>query len=471
MKRRLPAPHRGNGGSLGYAATGSAKPTLGRGAEHPIPVSRVPERIQDYLKPVKLAVWYTGEVSDIRRSGPHLRFTLRESGVQLECIVWRAQAARLRDLIDVPGGPSLPAGAAIRAGDTVVVLGTLGLDPGRVNIRLAVTDVRLHGVSPAEAERERVRQVLEREGLLDPARKQRPPRLPRRIALVTSAGSAAHHDVEAVARRQYPGIPITLVPAQVQGAGAPRSLMDALGHASRLTGCDVILLCRGGGAAGELAPFDDEALARAIAGCRVPVVTGIGHETDTTLADCVADHRAATPTAAASAVIPVRKHLAREIEQLRHSLGAAMTRRLEREHAQLRHVRVSMGQQVTLRVEQSRRALDRQERDLVAAPARQMAGARLVVEQARNAIRVHLQRAVERGRATHGLLEDQVRTLDPLATLGRGYALALDDDGSVLASAAEFSRDREFTLRLRDGGVRVRVVTEASVVLDGSHTP
>lgn len=471
MNRPRPAPHRGNAGSLGYTTTQSASPKLGHDAERPIPVSRIPERVQEYIKSLKMSVWFTGEIRDIRQSHETLRFTLRESGVQLECVVWGGQADRLRGLIDVRGASRRPGQEGIRAGDKVVALGTLGLDPGRVHIRLTVVDLRQHGVSPAEAERERVRQALHRDGLLDPARKKRPPRLPRRIALITSAGSAAQRDVEAVAQRQYPGMPITLVPAQVQGAGAPRSLVQALGRASTLAGCDVILLCRGGGAAGELAVFDDEALARAIARCPVPVVTGIGHETDTTLADCVADHRAATPTAAASVVIPIRKELEKEIEQLRHVLGAAMTRRLEREQAQLRHVRVSMGQQLALRVEQSRRVLDGQGRDLSAAPAKRIADARLLVEQSKGAIRTYLQRALERSRATRDLLEEQVLALGPLATLERGYGLALDDGGTVLASVTKLTKDREFTLRFRDGEVRVRVVAEASHLIEESHTP
>ena len=203
----------------------------------------------------------------------------------------------------------------------------------------------------------------------------------------------------------------------------------------------------------------------------MPVVTGIGHETDTTLADCVADHRAATPTAAASAVIPVRKDLEQEIEQLRQMLGAAMTRRLEREHAQLRHVRVTMGQQLTLRVAQARRVLDRQGRDLLAAPATRIAGARLLLEQANGAIRANLKRAVERARSTRDLLEEQVMARSPLATLERGYALALDDGGRVLASTAEFTTDREFTLRLHDGEVHVRVVSAAPLLLEDPYTP
>lgn len=471
MNRRGPVPRRANTGSLGYAKTKPEKPKLGRDAERPIPVNRIPQRVQEYLKSLKMSVWFTGEIRDIRQSHQTLRFTLRESDVQLECVVWGGQADRLRGLIDVPGGSRQLGGEGIRTGDKVVALGTLGLDPGRVHIRLTVVDLRQHGVSPAAAERERVRRVLQRDGLLDPARKRRLPRLPRRIALITSADSAAQRDVEAVARRQYPGIPITLVPTQVQGAGAPRSLVEALGRASTLAGCDVILLCRGGGAAGELAAFDDEAVARAIARCPVPVVTGIGHETNTTLADCVADHRAATPTAAASVVIPIRKELEKEIEQLRHVLGAAMTRRLEREQAQLRHVRITMGQQLTLRVAQSRRVLDGHGRDIVAAPAKRIAGARLLVEQANGAIRAHLTLALERARSTRDLLDEQVIARSPFATLERGYALALVAGGRVLASTAEFTTDREFTLRLRDGEVRVRVVAEASRLIEESHTP
>lgn len=265
--------------------------------------------------------------------------------------------------------------------------------------------------------------------------------------------------------KPVPGMPMMVLPATVQGSDAPRSLIEALRRAA-LTGCDLVLLCRGGGAAGDLAAFDDEGLARAIAECPDPVVTGIGHEIDITLADRVADLRAATPTAAATAVIPMRKHLEEELDRLRQQLSTAVTQRLEREHAQLRHVRVSMGQHVTLRVEQSRRSLDRHERELLAAPARQVAGARLMLEQAESAIRTHLQRALQGGRATRDLPARQLVALGPSAILDRGYAVALDDEGRVMARKADFPQQREFTLRLRDGAVRAQVLSAVPDAVD-----
>ena len=459
MKARLPAYRQCSSGASALPAVAGSRPKLGLTAEHPIPLSRVPHRLRRYLKPVQKPVWLTGEVTNIRPSGNgHLRFALQENGVAIECVAWRSEAIKLRQLFDTQRAGERADPTIIRAGDSVAVLGTLSLDSRRVGIQLAVTDARRHGVAAAEVARERARQALQRDGLMNPTRTRRLPRLPRLIALVTSEGSAAQRDVEAVARSRYPGLPIVVVPAQVQGAGASRSLMEALHRATQLDMCDIVLLCRGGGAAGELGVFNDEALARAIAKCAVPVITGIGHETDVTLADCVADLRAATPTAAAMAAIPIRTELEGEADRRRQQLFAAVSRRLEQGHMQLRHARGSMGQNVALRVEHARRMLDRHQRELLTAPSKQVTRARLQFDRAEAAIHAHLTGALDRSRAARNVVAGQLAALDPAAVLERGYALVLDDAQAVLGSAAAFIPGRLVTLRLHDGDVRVQVV-------------
>lgn len=434
-------------------SSGPAQAKLGRQAESPIPVSRLPRRLSHHLGRVTTPVWLEGAIANLRWSGEgHLRFTLRDGATQLECVAWRKQAASLRSLLVGRHGDG-GASTAITQGDAVVVFGTLSLDPNRVTVCFIVADMRRKGVSPVESERELARQRLQRDGLLAPSRKKRLPKLPRLIALITSAGSAAQEDVLSAARRRHPGIGITVVPAPVQGEGAPRALMGALARAARLDGCDVILLCRGGGGAGELAPFDDEALARAVAASPIPVVTGIGHETDTSLVDCVADVRAATPTAAAIAVVPIRAELEAEIGRLKRDLAAAMSLRVTCDRVRAERATTRMAQGMALRVDHARRSLDRFDLQVRSAPSKLMSAARVKVERVQTALQASMRRTVDGAVSRRKVAAAELAGLGPAAILGRGYSVAHGLDGSVLVSAGDFSPGGRFRLQLQDGDV------------------
>lgn len=460
MKAQHPGA-RANGLRPGYAPQEPTKTHLGLTAETPIPVSRIPRRVGHYLAPLGQQVWLEGEIQDLRWSrADDLRFSLRGDKTQLECVVWRGDAAKLRGRVHRKPEVPIPSHQqGIVDGDMVVVLGRLSLDGTRVTVRFTATDVRCTGVAAAEVERERVRRALERDGLLSPTRKRRLPRVPRRIALVTSAGSAAEADVLAAARSRHPGIRMTVVPAQVQGEGAVRSVVEALGRAAAVQGCDVVLLCRGGGSAADLSVFDDEALARAIVRCPVPVVTGIGHETDTTLADCVADFRALTPTAAAVAAMPLRSDLEAELSRLHDRLQTAILLRLDRERARVQRAGSGVGQAVTLRIEKARRALDRLESQLVAAPGARLADARQVVGRLEADLHMRMTRSIEQCRARRNVVAAQLSGLGPAAILGRGYAIARSDAGEVLGTAVAFMEGSTFILGLADGEVEARVIS------------
>lgn len=406
-----------------------------------------------------MPIWLEGAIANLRSSGEgHLRFTLRDGPAQLECVAWRTQAARLRTRLVRQQGDGNGAPTAIMPGDAVVGFGTLSLDPKRLTVCFVVTDVRRKGVSMSESEREMARQRLQRDGLLAPGRKRRLPKLPRLVALITSTGSAAQEDVVSTARRRHPGVAITVVPAPVQGTGAPEALIDALALAARMDRCDVILLCRGGGGAGELAAFDDEALARAVAASPVPVVTGIGHETDTSLVDCVADHRAATPTAAAIAAVPIRADLQAEIDRFRGDLVAGMSLRVTHHRMRVGRASTRMAQAAAFRTDRARRALDRLDLEVRSAPSKLVKAAQVTVEQVQALVHANMRRLVDASVARRNVAAAQLAALGPAAILGRGYAVAYGPDGSVLVSAGDFSQGGHFRVQLQDGQVEARTI-------------
>jgi exodeoxyribonuclease VII large subunit len=256
---------------------------------------------------------------------------------------------------------------------------------------------------------EETRKRLERDGLLDPARKRALPRFPRRVAVITSPDGAALHDITSVISRRNPTVDVVVIPAAVQGETAPASLVAALNLVARWKAADVVIVGRGGGSREDLWAFNDEAVARAIAACPIPTISAVGHEVDVTIADLVADHRAATPSAAAEAAVPV-------LDELMAWLGTLG-----------RTMRTGVERRVTL----ARRDLRRLAGDLS----------------------LRARRSVERRRARVQQVAGRVDALSPLNTLARGYAVARDAHGRALGSVAAFAPGQPFALVLRDGEV------------------
>ena len=259
-------------------------------------------------------VWVEGEVSSFNRhfSG-HCYFTLKEGDAQIGAVMWKSVAARMA---------TLPAN-----GDAVLAHGRVAFYEVRGQVQLYVDTLRPAGIGVLQAQFERLKERLAAEGLFDQSRKRPLPSLPRRIGIVTSPTGAALQDMLNILRRRYPLAEVIFAPCQVQGAGAVDTIIEAL-YALYETDVDVIIVARGGGAAEDLWTFNDERLARAVFASPVPVVSGVGHETDTTLIDFVADVRAPTPSAAAELVSPDMIELIDDIRQLRNRLNAAMTQRL-----------------------------------------------------------------------------------------------------------------------------------------------
>ena len=345
-------------------------------------------------------VWIRGEVVGLKcyQSG-HWYFTLRDPDAQVRCVMWRTYTQR--------------AGSPPAEGTEVYILARPSLWEERGELRLsAVVVLPTAAVGTAERERERTRLALEQDGLLAAERKRPLPAFPRAVALVTSTDGAVLHDVVTVQRRRWPLASILVVPARVQGNGAVEDLVRALQMVNRLA-VDLCILARGGGSREDLVAFDHERVCRAVAAVGVPVISAVGHETDVSLADLVADRRAPTPSAAAEMAFPDRNHVTSGLDHLADRLAQGLRRPTR------------LAQERLLR-----------------------SGDRLVSAWSRKIER--WQRAVERHAA-------QLEALSPLRVLERGYAVAQGTDGRVLRRVADLSPAMAFTLRLADGAVAARV--------------
>jgi exodeoxyribonuclease VII large subunit len=346
------------------------------------------------------AVWVTGEVSDwkIAPQG-HCYFSLKDKRAVVRCVMWAKDAERL------PIHPTKET--------NVRVYGSLTLYEARGDFQLTVRtlDATTEGGLWA-IRKEKVRKKLEAEGLLDHARKKPLPRFPMTIGVVTSEVGAVQADILNVLRRRAPWIRVVIAYAKVQGDGAAGDVVRGMRRLYK-RGVDVMILARGGGSAEDLWTFNEEELARAIANCPIPVVSAIGHETDVTIADLVADVRAATPSVAAETVVPDRQALEREFAGLRSRMANASRRR----------------------VSQAARHIEAARRDLV--------------------YEVHA--AVKRRHDRLARVSGKLEALSPLSALARGYSVALDEPGKVLRRIADFEQDASFTLRVNDGRIRSRV--------------
>ena len=370
------------------------------GSEGAWTVSQVTRRARAIVEQGMGPVWVRGEITSFKayQSG-HWYFTLRDARAQLRCVMWARDNRRLR---------TPPAD-----GQQVFVLGAPTVWEEKAEFRLTVAE--LLGTDADGAWRlafERARAALERDGLLDPARRRRLPPFPRRIAVVTSPDGAALRDIVAVAGRRWPAAELLVVPARVQGAEAEAELCRALALLGRIPGLDVAIVGRGGGSREDLWTFNSERVARAVAAVPVPVVSAVGHETDVTLCDLVADARSATPSAAAEAVTPDREEMVRRLDALAQRLGRGLRRRGER-----------MEERVA-------RTADR--------------------------IAAAIGRRLERGAARLTAAGGRLDALSPLRVLARGYAVARDADGRVLRRVEQFPPGRAFRLRVTDGEIPAR---------------
>ncbi|MBL8384780.1 MAG: exodeoxyribonuclease VII large subunit, partial [Burkholderiales bacterium] len=291
-------------------------------AERVLAVSEFARSVRGLVERGFPAVLVRGEISNFTRApSGHLYFALKDASAQVRCVMWRGRAALLQWR---PGD-----------GDAVEVRAAASFYEARGEFQLTVESVRRAGAGALFEAFLRLKDKLAREGLFDAARKRPLPEFPRAIGVVTSTAAAALHDVLTTLGRRAPMVPVVIYPAPVQGDGAAARLAQAVATASARAEVDVLIVCRGGGSIEDLWSFNDEGLARAIAACRMPVVAGVGHETDFTIADFAADVRAATPTAAAEAASPARDVLAARLAAVARGLARSVRDGLARRRQRL----------------------------------------------------------------------------------------------------------------------------------------
>lgn len=370
-------------------------------ASRPLSVSALNAFARNVLESRVPPVWVLGEVTGWKiATNGHCYFSMKDKRAVVRCVMWARDAERL------PMHP--PENMMVRA------YGHLTLFEQRGDFQLSVQALEAESEGGLWKVRfEKTRKKLEEEGLFAAARKQSLPRFPMTIGIVTSPVGAAFHDILNVIRRRAPWTRIVFSPAKVQGAGAARDVVRAMRALYKLGGIDVMIVGRGGGSIEDLWTFNEEELARAIAKCPIPVVSAVGHETDVTIADLVADLRAPTPSAAAETVVPDRAALEREFSVMQNRMANATRRR----------------------VKQTRACIESVQRELT------------------YEMRAATRRRADRLARAAGKLE----ALSPLSALARGYSVALDADGHVLRSTADFRDKETFTLRVTDGRVQSRV--------------
>jgi exodeoxyribonuclease VII large subunit len=406
-----------------------------------------------------------GEVSGCKRSANgHLYFTLKDTEAQLDCVMYARDAGRLK----------------FRLGDGQLVRcrGKLTIYEGRGRFQLQVASIEPAGAGALALAFEALKQKLLDEGLFDSERKRPLPFLPRRIGVVTSRQGAVIRDIVRVAHRRFP-VPILLSPTPVQGEGAAASIAAALVALCQVPNVDVIILARGGGSMEDLWAFNDEALARAIAACPLPTISAIGHETDFTIADFVADVRAPTPSAAAELAVPVAAELLSEIQVLAGRLGRGLLGQVGARRLALERARTRLGDPRRL-IDDRRQALDELAERASRALGNACSSRRKELQTVEGRLlRAHPQRRIADQRMAIGLLERRLTrmgsqlltgrrralealtgkldALSPLKVLDRGYSLARGPDGSVLRSQQGLSTGDTVTVTLRDGDLRTRI--------------
>ncbi|MDV3239317.1 MAG: exodeoxyribonuclease VII large subunit [Gammaproteobacteria bacterium] len=413
-------------------------------------------------------IWVEGELSNVSRpASGHLYFTLKDSTAQVRCAMFRGNNRFLKFRPE--------------DGRQVLVRANLSLYEARGDYQLIVQSMEEAGDGALQRAFEALKQKLAAAGLFDAAHKVELPTLPRRIGVVTSPTGAAIRDILSVLRRRFPAIPVLIYPVPVQGAGAGAEIAAAIRTADRRRDCDVLIVARGGGSLEDLWAFNEEVVARAIYDCGIPVVSGVGHEVDFTIADFVADRRAPTPSVAAEMVSPdqtewlnqlraldreLYKHLRRRLQRLDERLGW-LGKRLQQQHpGQRLRQRAQRLDELDQRLRLALRARLQRRRErlatLEARLQRHHPGPRLrhlrdleaaLARRLRTAVQTRLKESRQRLTALGRALD----AVSPLATLERGYAIVTAADGRVLHDAAQTRPGDRITARLARGRLRCTV--------------
>ncbi len=429
-------------------------------------VSQLNQRARHLLEDVFPAVVVEGEISNLARpASGHLYFTLKDAGAQIRCAFFRQNAVRSRQQVE--------------NGIKVRLTGRLSIYEGRGDYQLIVSQMEAAGEGALRAAYEALKQQLLQEGLFAAEHKQPLPRHPRRIGLVTSPSGAVIRDIISVFARRAPHIDLVLVPTAVQGKEATAQIVHALQLADQ-AGFDAIILARGGGSLEDLWCFNEEAVARCLARVQTPLISAIGHETDTSISDFVADVRAPTPTAAAELLSPDRQQLLMTLQEQKQRLARRMAEllqnrqlQLDAQHKRIRHPRERIEQrmqrldelQLRLRraleqqLQQARWQLQQQQQLLdSASPVLRLQLAQQNLQQLRQPLQQGVQTQLQQHQHSLQQLVRSLQLVSPLATLDRGYAILTDHTSNkVIQSAQQAIAGQQLTARLADGSLQVKI--------------
>ena len=368
-------------------------------------------------------IFVRGEISNYKcyPSGHHY-FTLKDEGSALRCVMFRGMAAKLRFRPE--------------NGMKVVAFGRIGVFPRDGGYQLYCSDLSVQGVGDLHVAFEQLKEALGKEGLFDPAHKKPLPKYPRRIAIITSSAGAAVHDMLRILKARWPMSEVVLLPVRVQGAEAPAEIAGALRYANKWKVADLIITGRGGGSIEDLWAFNDERVARAIYASDLPVISAVGHEPDVTISDFVADARASTPSNAAEIAVPEQKELRRRLDTLSTRMEQSAQKRVK-----------------ALRERYEALARSRVLRD----PMAFIDDKRLLLDYTQRKLSTLAQAQTAQRAQRFASLAASLDALSPLRVLGRGYAVARDENGTILRAAEEASVGEMIEVLLGQGSLMCTV--------------
>ena len=365
--------------------------------------------------------WVSGEISNLTRAASgHWYFSLKDTGAQVRCVMFKGRNSYLD--------------WTPKEGDKVEARATVTLYEARGEFQLTVEFLQRAGLGALFEAFEKLKGKLQAEGLFDAATKKPLPLHPKKIGIVTSPDAAALRDVLTTLRRRMPNIPVIIYPTPVQGKGAARTIADAIDQASERFECDVLIICRGGGSIEDLWSFNEESVARAIAACEIPTISGVGHETDFTICDFVADIRAATPTAAAELVTPSREAMLQGVNRLEMQLSRNMQFLLQQRQQMLDYLARRLVSPLQLIAQQKTHLVQ------MAYRLDTTFNRKLQVKQH------HVQR-----------LAQNLQHLNPGAVLTRGYAFVQDSTGAIIASSEQVRVGDDVKLTFGKGSAEAKV--------------
>ena len=389
-------------------------------------VHEITQILQGILQsePMLQDLWLEGEISNLGRpASGHVYFTLKDSTSQIKCAIFRSAASRLR--------------FPMQNGDAVLVNGRLSIYDARSEYQIIGERVVPAGVGELQLAFERLKEQLTEEGLFDPIHKKPLPKFPQKIGLITSATGAAIRDILRMLQKRYPAVEVLLFPTLVQGDDAAAEIAHAIACMNRLAEIDLLIVSRGGGSIEDLWAFNEEVVARAIFASHIPIVSAVGHETDITIADLVADHRAPTPTAAVENIVPDQEELRQQLAAVESSLVRSIAGRIEVFRTKLENIQSRIP--ATHRID----AINRLRQTVDQLDSR---GQRAAVQQ------------LGGKRRSWQIAAAQLDTLSPLATLARGYSICRDSSGKTVTDASQVDVGEEVNLRLSRGKLACRVL-------------